>query len=188
VSLPKSVLLTLALAGAVAAAGAAVPDAVEATRIPGYHRIDPSLATAGQPSAEALASLKSLGFATVVNLRPPAEELPAEEKIVEGQGLRYVDVPVTAETFSAADVDAVAKVLEDPSSGPVLLHCASANRAGAVVAVLEARRGKALDEAIAAGRAAGMHGSTMEDAVRRVLGAPPPPAVAPPAPAPAPHS
>jgi uncharacterized protein (TIGR01244 family) len=94
--------------------------------------------------------------------------------VVEAQGLRYVWVPVTAESFSLADVDAVQKALDDPSSGPVLLHCASSNRVGAVWAVIQSRQGKTLDEALAAGREAGLHSPPLEAAVRRVLGAPAP--------------
>ena len=57
---------------------------------------------------------------------------------MEAQGLRYVWVPVTPDTLSLADVEAVEKVLDDPASGPVLLHCVSSNRVGGVWAV---RRG-----------------------------------------------
>jgi protein tyrosine phosphatase (PTP) superfamily phosphohydrolase (DUF442 family) len=65
-------------------------------------------------------------------------------------------------------------VLDDPSAGPVLLHCASSNRVGGVWAVIQSRKGKTLDEALAAGQQAGLHSPVMEAAVRRVLGAPPP--------------
>ncbi len=83
-----------------------------------------------------------MGFRTVVNLRTEKEGAAEERAVVEAQGLRYVWVPVTADSFSLADVDAVQKVLDDPSSGPVLLHCASSNRVGAVWAVIQSRKGK----------------------------------------------
>ena len=108
-----------------------------------------------------------------------------ERALVEAQGLRYVSIPVTADTFSLADIDAVEKILDDPSAAPVLLHCASSNRVGAAWAVILARKGRTLEEAEAAGRAAGLHSPQMEAAVRRVLGVPAP-ATAPPAPAAAP--
>ena len=34
--------------------------------------------------------------------------------------------------FSQEQVDQVAKILDDPAAGPILFHCASANRVGAV--------------------------------------------------------
>ena len=158
---------------------AEVPETMDAAQIPAYRLIRPGLATAGQPSPEALARLGEMGFKTVVNLRTEREGAAEERAVVEAQGLRYVWVPVTAESFSPADVDAVQKALDDPSSGPVLLHCASSNRVGAVWAVIQSRQGKTFDEALAAGRAAGLSSPQLEAAVRRVLGAPAPPAAAP---------
>jgi len=151
---------------------AAVPESVDPVQIPNYRLIHPGLAAAGQPTPEALARLKEMGFRTVVNIRTEKEGAAEERGIVEAQGLRYVWVPVTPDAFSLADVEAVGKVLDDPASGPVLLHCASSNRVGGVWAVLEARRGKSLDEALAAGRAAGLQSPAMEAAVKRVLGQP----------------
>jgi uncharacterized protein (TIGR01244 family) len=153
---------------------AEVPETMEAAQIPAYRLIRPGLATGGQPSPEALARLGAMGFKTVVILRTEKEGAADERAVVEGQGLRYVWVPVTAESLSLADVDAVQKALDDASSGPVLLHCASSNRVGAVWAVIQSRQGKTLDEALAAGREAGLHSPLLEAAVRRVLGAPAP--------------
>jgi uncharacterized protein (TIGR01244 family) len=162
-----------------AAARAGVPDAVEPARIPAYQLVRPDLATGGQPAPEALAQLAALGFRTVVNLRTEKEGAEEERGVVEAQGLGYVNVPVTPETFSLADVQAVEKVLGDPSSGPVLLHCASSNRVGAVWAAIQARKGKSLERALADGRAAGLRSASMIAALRRVLGLPPEPAAAP---------
>ena len=160
---------------------ARVPEAVAPASIPAYRLIRPSLAGAGQPSAMALQGLKRMGFRTVVNLRTEKEGPADERAVVEAQGLRYVSIPIAPDTFSLADVEAVEKVLDDPSAGPVLLHCASSNRVGGVWAVIQARKGKGLDEALAAGREAGLHNPQMEAAVRRVLGMP---AATPPNPAP----
>jgi uncharacterized protein (TIGR01244 family) len=167
----KRLALLVAVLGA-APAWAGVPEAVDPARIPAYQVLGIDLAAAGQPVPEALASLRDMGFRTVVNLRTEKEGAAEERAVVEAQGLRYVWVPVTPESFSLADVEAVEKVLADPSSGPVLLHCASSNRVGGVWAVVQARRGKSPAEAEAAGRAAGLHSPQMEAAVRRVLANP----------------
>lgn len=153
---------------------AGVPETVAPAEIPAYRLLRPDLAVGGQPSSEALARLKDMGFRTVVNLRTEKEGAAAEGPVVEAQGLRYLWVPVIPETFSEADVEAVGKVLDDPSAFPVLVHCASSNRVGAAWAVLQSKKGKTLDEALAAGRAAGLHSPQMEAAVRRVLGVPEP--------------
>jgi uncharacterized protein (TIGR01244 family) len=100
----------------------------------------------------------------------PDEGGPANEReVVESQGLRYVSVPMTAASFSLADVEAVEKVIGDPAAGPVLFHCASSNRVGGTWAVIQARKGKSLDEALASGREAGLKSASMEDAVRRLV-------------------
>jgi uncharacterized protein (TIGR01244 family) len=164
---PSLVALAVLAAGPL---GAQIPEAVDKAAIPNYRLIRPGLATAGQPSPEAIGRLKAMGFKTVINLRTEKEGTRAEEQAVAAAGLRYVWVPMSAETLSAADVDAVAKVLDDPAASPVLLHCASANRVGAVWTILQVRKGKSLAEAEAEGRTIGLASPAMQDAVRRVLG------------------
>lgn len=169
------VVTVLAVSLCAATVSAQIPEAVAPAEIPNYKLIAPGLAAAGQPAAEVLPKLGAMGFKTVINLRTPAEAAPAnEQEVVEGQGLRYLSLPMTPATFSLADVEAVEKVLADPSSGPVLLHCASANRVGATWAAILARRGKSLDEALAAGREAGLRSPALEDAVKRVVAPPSP--------------
>jgi uncharacterized protein (TIGR01244 family) len=157
-----------------AAAHAQIPETVDPARIPAYHVIAPGLAAAGQPATEVLPMLGAMGFRTILSLRTPAEDGPDERSVVEAQGLRYVSVPVTPAGFSLADVETIERVLDDPAAGPILFHCATSNRVGAAWAVVQARRGKSLDEALAAGREAGLKAGPMEDAVRRLLAAPRP--------------
>jgi uncharacterized protein (TIGR01244 family) len=166
-------LVPLVLLPAVSRAGE-IPATVDAALIPSYRVIEPGVATAGQPAPEALRKLKEMGFRTVVNLRTEQEGAAEERPVVETQGLRYVSVPVTPETLSLADIVAVEKVLDDAGSRPVLLHCASSNRVGGVWAAIQARKGKSLEQAEAAGREAGLRSPSVEAAVRRVLGVPVP--------------
>ena len=158
-----------------------IPVTVDAALIPSYRVIEPGVATAGQPAPEALRKLKEMGFRTVVNLRTEKEGAAEERPVVEAQGLRYVSVPVTLETLSLADIEAVEKVLADAGSRPVLLHCASSNRVGGVWAAIQVRKGKSLEQAEAAGRDAGLRSPAVQMAVRRVLGVPAPDAAAAPA-------
>jgi uncharacterized protein (TIGR01244 family) len=154
---------------------AAVPESVDAALVPNYVVVRPGLAAAGRPTDEGLRQLKALGFRTVVDLRAASEDgQPAEKALVEAQGLRYLHVPVTPATFSAADVDAVQAVLSAADAGPVLLHCASANRVGALWAVLQARDGVPIEEALVDGQRVGLRSASMTEAARRVArGAPP---------------
>ena len=92
---------------------------------------------------------------------------------MEAQGLRYVNVPVTPEHLQRQDVEAVEKVLADPTAGPVLLHCHSSNRVGAVWAAVQARKGRSFDEALAAGQEAGLKSPAMIDGAARASSAVP---------------
>lgn len=154
---------------------AQIPESVDQAAVPNYQVVKPGLATAGQPTPEALRQLKQQGFKTVVNLRAETEPgVKEEEQIVRELGLAYVSVPVTPASFSQSQVDAVARVLDDEKTGPVLLHCGSANRVGAVWAVLQAQRGKSYEEAEAEARRIGLQSPAMIEAVKRVLAASPP--------------
>ena len=165
-----TVLWLHTLASPAAAPATAIPDSLPAEAVPNYRVIEKGIAAAGQPSVETLARLKELGFKTVINLRP-TDEAPVvveEKRILEGQGLRYVSVPVTPATFSASDVESISKLLGDPESAPVLLHCSSSNRVGAVWGVIARQRGRSLEEAEAEARRAGLTSPAMIEAFRKV--------------------
>jgi len=151
-----------------------LPATMDPAAIPNYTRVRPGLAVAGAPSPAALAHLKEQGFKTVIDLRSESEGLAAEKASVEGQGLRYVSVPMTAKSFTLADALKVKGVLDDPASGPVLLHCAAANRAGGVYAVIQAKSGRTLEQAIEDGKKAGLSSDSMVEAVKRVVAEPAP--------------
>jgi uncharacterized protein (TIGR01244 family) len=166
----RAVLLAALASIAGLAAAGDIPSHVDGSLIGNYVVARPGVASSGQPSADALSRLKQLGFRTVVNLRVDTESGFVDEKaVLEGQGIRYVHVPVTASTLSAADIAAVRAVVDDAAAGPVLVHCASGNRVGAVWAVIQGQQGRTFDQAEAEGRRLGMKGSAMTSAVRRLL-------------------
>jgi uncharacterized protein (TIGR01244 family) len=151
-----------------------VPRSMEPGLVPNYQVVREGLATGGQPSREALSRLRALGFRTVIDLRAEAEGLRDEEAAVKAQGLRYVWVPVTPESLTLEDVRKVKGVLDDERAAPVLLHCSSANRVGAMWTVLRVKEGLPLAEAEKEGERIGLKSQAMREAVRRVLGPPGP--------------
>ena len=157
----RTLVPLMVIAGLAAVASAGVPQSLPESEIPAYRLQAPGLATAGQPTPAALARLKEMGFKTVVNLRTEQEGAGEERAVVEAQGLRYVHVPVTADTLSMADAEAVQKILDDPTAAPVLLHCASSNRVGGVYALVQSRKGLAAEQALAAGAPAGLKSPAM---------------------------
>ena len=135
---------------------AQAPESVDPAAIPNYAVVKPGLAAAGRPSEEGLRQLKAQASAPSSTCAPRRKRgCPRRRRWSRARG-SYVHVPVTAATFSGADVDAVQAVLDDTAAGPVLLHCASANRVGAVWAVIQARAGQPIDEAIAEGKRVGL--------------------------------
>jgi len=97
-----------------------------------YARLDANFATGGDTSADAFATLKKMGFKTVINLRTASEpgvDLAAEEKTVTAAGLRYVGLPFALGTADRATVDTFLRVVKDGASQPVYIHCHSGQRA-----------------------------------------------------------
>ena len=132
----------------------------------------PDLYTAGQPSPEALAALAAAGVRTVINLRSPGEAIGFDEaREVDRLGMRYVPLPVAGgEDLTPGTVERFSRELAAARAlGPVLVHCGSANRAGALIALDQAAQGVSPEEAIACGRRAGLAG--LQPAVERVLAA-----------------
>ena len=118
----------------------------------------PGLYTAGQPQASDWPALRARGVATVINLRTPKEREGRDEAAeVRAAGMRYLSIPV-----AGADgiTEANARLLRDAlgaADGPVLVHCASGNRVGGLLAVMRARlEGATGEEALEFGRNAGM--------------------------------
>ena len=124
-----------------------LPPTMDAAGVPNYVRIRPAIGTGGQPTDDGLKRLKEAGFKTVVNLRTEAEGASAEADKVKALGMRYVPVPISRDTFSVADAEAVGRVLAEEAARPVFVHCASGSRVGAVWTVLEVRRGTRQDHA-----------------------------------------
>lgn len=117
----------------------------------------PGLYTGGQPGAEDWSALAAAGVRTVVNLRP-ADELQGRDARaeVEAAGLRYVEIPVAGAGGIEADKAAQLSALLSGADGQVLVHCASGNRVGGLLAVAMAQSGMDPEQAIAFGRSAGM--------------------------------
>ena len=123
----------------------------------------------GQPTADAFDTAQKMGVKVVVNLRSDQEIATMdfdEAALVERLGMKYVAIPITSKTFGPADADDLKEVLRK-TSGPVLSHCASSKRVGALWAMyLRRHRGVALDDAIARGRKAGLRSEGLVETIR----------------------
>lgn len=94
----------------------------------------PKVVTGGQPSAAHLEALKAAGVTTVIDLREAMEPRPFDEPATVRQlGMEYVHIPVGPHSMTEDTLHAVRNALKARSDEPVFLHCASANRVGAVL-------------------------------------------------------
>jgi uncharacterized protein (TIGR01244 family) len=116
-----------------------------------YNRLRPHIATAGLLKAGAVPKLKAIGFTSVVDLRGPDEGTASEKEAVERAGLRYFNIPVTHGLPTPVQLAEFARIVENPDNAPLLIHCGSGNRVGAMWALYRALNGIpeniALDEA-----------------------------------------
>jgi uncharacterized protein (TIGR01244 family) len=140
-----------------------------ASAIPGLREPRAGLYTAGQPDAEAWTAAAQHGVTTVIDLRPEGEMQGRNEAAeVADAGLVYHHLPVAgAGDVNMANAEQLRQLIEQ-APGPVLVHCASGNRVGALLA-LGAAKDDAIttDQAIAFGREAGL--GSLEPRVREVL-------------------
>ena len=131
----------------------------------------PGLYTAGQPEATDWQAIRAKGVRTVVNLRTPGELQGRDEAAeVRAAGMRYVQIPVAgADGITPDNARALHAALAPAHGGGVLVHCASGNRAGALLGLEQAEfDGASKDDALALGRKAGM--TSTEAKLRQVLG------------------
>lgn len=125
------------------------------------------ITTAGQPDEASFKVFAENGYAAVIDLRTEGEDRGLDEPaVVEALGMDYINLPIGRDgiTFANAQVlmDAIASYDE-----PVLVHCGSSNRVGALFALDAYSETQDIEMAIEAGRAAGL--TRMEPAVREVL-------------------
>lgn len=127
------------------------------------------VATGGQPTAGDLERLAAAGYRSVVDLRPSSEPRGFDEQAaVKKAGLTYEQIPVTAQTLNDAHFDRFRQFVGDPANRPMLVHCASANRVGALLLpylLLDEHRTP--DEALALARQVGLRSQDLTDAALR---------------------
>lgn len=88
---------------------------------------------AGQPQPEDFRKSGADGIKTVVSLRQPDELDWDEAAIVQQVGMEYLSIPFQSPKSLTDEVfDEVRRVLNDKKKRPMILHCHSANRVGAV--------------------------------------------------------
>ena len=126
--------LVAALCLGMASAAGAQTEVAKAS-VPGvvnFGYIGKTVACAGATAPAALAEVKKLGYASVINLRvatEPGAEIEASAAAAQTAGLRFIHLPFNASSPDPMLVDKFITAITDPKNQPAFIHCASANRA-----------------------------------------------------------
>ena len=128
------------------------------------------ITSAGQPDKAALEVFADSGYATVIDMRGRDEDRGFEEAaFVEELGLHYVAFPIESEDdVSFAKARQLDELLRE-NPGPILVHCASGNRVGALLALRASLNGADDEDALRLGRDGGL--TRLEVVVRERLAA-----------------
>lgn len=125
------------------------------------------ITSAGQPDEVAFKVFADNGYVAVVDLRTEGEDRGLDEQaVVEGLGMDYVPLPIGRDGISYENARALDELMKSYGE-PILIHCASANRVGALLALRSSLAGVDDETAIEMGKKGGL--TRLEPEVREVL-------------------
>ena len=123
---------------------------------------------AGQPNEAALKVFAEKGYAAVIDLRTASEDRGLDEPaLIEALGMDYVSFPIGRDGITTANAIVLGRLIQAYDE-PVLVHCASSNRVGALFALNEYLETDDAEKALEVGRAAGL--TRLEPTVKEVMG------------------
>lgn len=168
---PLSLLLVLA---ALSVSGCATQaPAIELSGISDAVSPAPGILSAGRLAPADIERVRDAGVRQIIDLTPDAETPDFDEAaVVRAAGLAYANLPLSGPADLTLENVQTFDALLRAAKRPVLVHCASGNRVGAMAALRAGWvDGHSTEEAITVGKAWGLKGLEME--VRRRLDAGP---------------
>lgn len=121
-----------------AGAGIAWAQNVTKETLPGvtnFARLETTIACAGATTPQAVAGLKQMGYASIINLREASEagaDIDAEAAAAKTAGITFIHLPFNTASPNPAVVDSFLRAVTDSKNQPAFVHCASGNRAAAM--------------------------------------------------------
>jgi protein tyrosine phosphatase (PTP) superfamily phosphohydrolase (DUF442 family) len=165
-------LLCAAIFSASALAAGEAPKPA-ACAVPGYGALyvaGPGLFVGGMQSADELRKLKELGVTRIIDLRAE-DDAGAEQSLLASLNVDYTRLPVAGADGLTLENARRLDALLAREAGATLVHCATGNRAAALLSLRAAwLRGEAPDQALSFMRRSGLNG--LEPAVLARLGGP----------------
>jgi len=138
--------------------------------LPNLQNPEPGYVSGGQPTPDQLETATNSGLGRVINLRPPTESAGFDEAGKAAElGLDYEVLGIAGmPDLSRENARKLDDLLNEHADTPTLIHCASGNRVGALMALRAAWvQDKPRDEALEIGRRWGL--TKMEGAVSQLL-------------------
>ncbi len=167
----SALLLALTLSVPAAFAQQATLDLEAAKRAEVTNLVTPEgqIMSSGQPTEDQFRQLAASGLKHVINLRPTSEQDWDEGALVRSLGMEYHNIPISgAADVTSENARSLNELLSSLNGQPVLVHCASGNRVGALMAVsAKDSKGMDVEAAITEGRRWGL--AAMAGAVRERL-------------------
>lgn len=133
-----TLLLAVSFVGSVAAQTNPVVSAdVSRVRIDNFGLVNANYYRGAQPEGRDYADLASLGVKTVIDLQADFDSSGNEEQLVRTAGMEFVRIPMTTHVQPTEEqVDQFLKLVNDPVSQPVYVHCKGGrHRTGVMTAV-----------------------------------------------------
>ena len=133
----KRMFLSLATAG-ISVSMAVAQAQVQKSTVPGvtnFAQVETTVACAGATTPAAVAGIKKMGFASIINLRLATEQgadIDAETAAAKAAGINFVHLPFNGSMPDPAVADKFLQIIMQPGYAPAFIHCASGNRAAAL--------------------------------------------------------
>lgn len=132
---------------------------------------EPNIMSSGQPTEEQFQLLAEAGVKHVINLRTPEEMEFDEGALVRSLDMEYHSIPVAVSSgITRQNAQALFDLLENLSGEPVVIHCASGQRVGALIALsAQQNQGLDADAAMQEGERWGLSSPRITPVVRSLL-------------------
>lgn len=145
------------------------PTSLQVDGVPNLSR-DKSMYVSGCPTSDGLEALKARGVKTVIDLRLDKELSDEYPEFVKSLGMNYIHLPMSSNGMTEEQANAYLDAIRRYGDHPILDHCGSANRAGAMHGLyLATERGLSVEEAVSRARRAGMRNEFLERDLRNIL-------------------
>ena len=118
-------VFALAIGTLTPAVGAAQVVRENVPGIRNFAKVETTVACAGAITADAIPTIKKMGYAAIVNLRLATEEganVPEHTAAAKAAGITYFHIPFSAANPDPAAVDQFLKVMTTPGVAPAFIH------------------------------------------------------------------